>query len=363
MVNENPVSATKMVVETSNDQIELALMSDLDTLNDKIERNIIILGDSWCDVDQEYGSGKWPALLANMNPEVHIHNYSKGGSCIVGADNYALNGTVGGQIAAAIADTSYDHNYIDTIIIFGGVNDFRSTSTINNQAAYNLADDIKSKILNRLKPEFPNAEYVYISNNSIPASHAQYMFSTRTCRFLSFLTSCRAYSTIGWVNPSYYRSDHIHPDDNGHKMLLSNIRAILFGGNIVYTWPTQASISLTDGSKSANMSLIQSVTENAIITQITWNCTTSSIPDTTTMTGNFTSTQLYNLVYFPEWFATCNIVNHGATFATSTVKTEYVTAPSLSGSRNEVVDGKITLYTQSISGGVGLGYLISNNNW
>ena len=111
------------------------------------------------------------------------------------------------------------------------------------------------------------------------------------------------------------------------------------------------------------MSLIQSVTENAIITQITWNCTSSSIPNTTTMTGNLTDAQLHNLVYFPAWFATCNLVNNGANFAASTVKTEYITAPSLNGSRNEVVDGKITLYTQPISAGVGLGYLISNNNW
>ena len=342
---------------------ETSLAAQIKSINDRRVRNIVILGDSWNDVDQEYGSTKWPALLANTNPEMQIHNYSKGGACIVGADNYALNGNVGGQIAAAIADTSYNHDYIDTIIILAGINDFRSASSVTNQAAYNIADDIKAKIENRLKPEFPNAEYVFIFNNSIPASHAQYMFSRMVCKYVSLITSCRAYSTIGWINPSYYREDYIHPNENGHKSLLSNIRAILFGGNIVYTWANIVNIPVTDGSETAQISLIQSVTENAIITQLTWNSTTGPIPNATTMTGNLTSNQLHNLVYFPAWFGTCDLVNNGANFGKSTIRTEYITTPSAGGTRNAVTDGKITLYTEPITGGVGLGFLISNNNW
>lgn len=339
------------------------LQNKVTDLEKRKVRNIIILGDSWSDVDQEGGNTKWPAVLENQLPELQIHNYAKGGSRIVGEDNYALNGTVGGQIAAAIADISYDHDYIDTIIIFGGINDFRSESNVNNQYAYNVANDIKAKINGRLRPNFPNADYVYICNNSIPASHKQYMFGKKVCDFLKLLTGCRTYSTIGWVNTGYYNSDHIHPNENGHLLLLGNLKAILFGGNISYVWPNQASVSVTDGTKTVNISLVQSVTENTIITQVTWNCTSTSISNATTMTGVISSTELYKLVYFPEWFATCNIVNAEQNFAMSTIKTNYITAPTLNETRNEVVDGRFTLYTQAITKGVGLGYLISNNNW
>lgn len=356
------INSTVYDVKDASARTSLATVNNqIADLNKRTRRNIVLLGDSWNDIEQEDGASKWPAVLQRVLPELQIHNYAKGGSTILGDDNYALNGTVGGQIAAAIADTSYDHSRIDTIIIFAGVNDFRN-STLSNSFAYTLADNIKTKINERLTAQFPNADYVYVINNSVPASHSQYMLGKKVCDFVNLLTGCRAYSTIGWVNPAYYKDDHIHPDAYGHLCILANMKAILFGGGITYTWPNVVTIPVTGSGISANVTLLQTVTENDIITQVTWN-SAQKIANAITMTGDLTSSQLYNLVYFPAWFTPCSQVSIDQTFAMSTVKTSYITNPTLSGTKNEVVDGRITVCTQPITTGVSLGYSAANNTW
>ena len=130
MVNEEPVSATKMVVETGGDAIELALQEDVDelevssnNLNTFIKnKNIAIFGDSFSDenIDSSTGySNVWVKHFRNMVEPLGatITNYANAGSGYVQAGD---SGSVPTKLASA------DLSNIDTVIIFAGLNDFRN---------------------------------------------------------------------------------------------------------------------------------------------------------------------------------------------------------------------------------------------
>lgn len=332
-------------------------------VKNELFRNVIIFGDSWSDITQTGGSDKWAAKLADRHPLMTVHNYARGGSKIVGADNFGWNGTVGGQIAAAISDTSYNHNDITDIIIMGGVNDYRGLTTVNETNSRAIGNDIASKILNRLRPNFPNANYIVIINNTTPASQGEYMFARSAIDALRTNYGCRAGSTIGWIHPAFIDSDHIHPTANGHNEVLGNVEAMLFGGDIKYiSTIVRITVKTTDETVSATVAIVMMCGAENIITQCTYNITSGTTTEPKQLQAVLTSAQLYALPYFPAWFAAANIVNHGLDFGQNTIQTNYITAPA-QANHNMVTDGKITLFADTYTGGVGIGYMISNNTW
>ena len=239
------------------------------------KRNIIVLGDSWNDTREtatEYT--KWPAVIKD-SMYINIINYSRNGATLSGTTaNPNENGNLLGQINAVIADNTFNHNNINTIIICGGVNDFRSNVA---------ADTVKSQMyvmISTLKSNFPNARIVTLLNFMVCVTKPMWAWVQTIKRNITLNTGTEAYSTIGWVSRNNFISDFIHPNNTGYKEFAGNVLALLNGGSFNYI---PQSFTATNGNDFCGIN--DYFTDDIFFREIELR-TTSNTPHQTTF--NFT---------------------------------------------------------------------------
>lgn len=210
-------------------------------------RRIVVIGDSWSDTAHTTYT-KWPNVLQSKVGWV-FHNYAQNGSTVLGADNYAQNGTMGGQVAEAIADTSYDHDEITDIIIMGGVNDYRSSSTLPTPSELAVGFDT---LAYRLQASFKYARVYIFLNYQLLVDADQFRFMKGVVNNLHGVYCRNAVSLIGWVHPLNFISDYVHPDNAGYIQIASNVLACLNGGVPFYTAPL-VNKTVTSNGKTATI--------------------------------------------------------------------------------------------------------------
>lgn len=260
----------------------------------------VIIGDSWSDTNPEHTSyTKWPVYFEQWSGTV-VHNYAQNGSSIEGADNYATNGTHGGQVAASIADLAYDHSLVNLVIIEGGVNDFRG-----GKAMATVANGLLS-LIDRLKNEFTNARIVCILNNQIYVNRSQWDFMQGLKNYVKKERGVPCYTTFGWVPATNYTGDKVHPDDYGYAYFAANVMAACCGGAPTFvknsataqvgtgqsvvieeTFDNERlyrSISLTiDGAESAANVPVSIADSSGLLCNIPFTCRLVSIRDATSL--------------------------------------------------------------------------------
>jgi len=188
------------------------------------KKKIVVLGDSWSDNDPTHTTyTKWTTLLQN-DGRYEVKVYAQNGSSISGdTPNYAQNGNVLGQFEQLKTDNLQG---IDTIIIMGGINDFRN-GVLNNSVYQKL-----QYFYTELNKLYPNARIIYISNNQIYITQQQLDYFNGIIGYLRAYVGMEAYTSFGWVKANHYISDHVHVDNNGYQDLYANILAILTGGQL-----------------------------------------------------------------------------------------------------------------------------------
>jgi len=186
---------------------------------------VLILGDSWAD-EATSGATKWPTYFAKA-VKSDIRNYAKNGASVYGSDDYRANGTIGGQVAAAIEDTTYVHDTVSMIFLVGGLNDYRAGRTAANVA---LA---WASLITRLQTGFPNARIVVCLNNQIFVDTDQLGY-LRDCALEIRKLGVPCYTMLGWFPASMYNSDHAHPSVTAHGIIAANMVALYTGGPVNY---------------------------------------------------------------------------------------------------------------------------------
>jgi len=230
------------------------------TLVCRVAKDIIIVGDSWSDMDTASTYTKWPAVFAQCFAG-NIYNYARNGSKISGADNWALNGTVGGQVAAVLTDTSYETDDIGTVFIVGGINDYRANATEST-----VFSAISSHVL-RLRTRFPNARYICVFNHQLYVSKDQFDFFAQLCRDVRQTIGIPAFTSFGWFSANHMiTSDYVHPDNDGHMAFAANMLSIYNGGN-----PVRVSNSLTLTGTNAIVTINEIFTDASIARDVAVN--------------------------------------------------------------------------------------------
>ena len=196
----------------------------------RVMNDIVIIGDSWSEPESLRGRATWTKYFAEYT-KANIHNYARGGAVVSGnTSNPGLNGTFLGQVNAAIADTSFDHSQVGTVILFGGVNDFRGGIDYNTLIQY-----FKSHCAT-LHEEFANARIIVVLNHGVQVDQTQFTYF-QTTRF-SLAQTAECHCTFGWLQfPAMYDTDWLHPSSgasNGYKAIAQNMLAIVYGGNVQY---------------------------------------------------------------------------------------------------------------------------------
>lgn len=200
------------------------------------KHRVVVLGDSWSDNDPTHTTWtKWTTILQN-DGRFDVIVYAQNGSTITGdTPNYAQNGNVLGQVNKLIEDKVEN---VDTVIMFGGINDFRGGATAS--AVYGKL----SEFYNTVNTLYPTARIIYISNNQIFITKEQLVFFHTIHEYLRENIGLECFDTFGWVKPYNYLADNVHVDNEGYKDLYANILSILCGGSVV-TVNTEDELTLT----------------------------------------------------------------------------------------------------------------------
>lgn len=191
---------------------------------------LLLFGDSWTASNSQYS---WATGFANKHPQLEIHNYAQSGAKLAGGDISGQNGTIGGQIVTALADTSYSKLDVKYIILMGGTNDYRALTTVNQQNALPIATETKTNI-ERLQAAYPNAIITTCINYAIGVPDEEMSFCNYMVNFIARNVGTSAYNMIGWISPAYFASDRVHPNTPGREQIAANIEKLIFGGDIKY---------------------------------------------------------------------------------------------------------------------------------
>lgn len=191
---------------------------DFDVIRKTYKKNVVVFGDSWSDNNPDHTSYvKWTSLIKD---DCDITVYAQNGSSISGnTPAYMENGNVKGQVDAFLANPVP----CDTVIFFGGINDYRNSVTKET-----LLTDLLSRIT-EVKTAVPSARIIYISNQQIfiPKNQIDYFnYVVDGAR----LNGVEAFTSFGWIYRSNFISDNIHPNNDGYKRIYANIKSILNGG-------------------------------------------------------------------------------------------------------------------------------------
>lgn len=182
-------------------------------------KNMVVIGDSYSDPN--YFNQNWVYHLTT-NYGYTVHNYAKSGSGFVIKGGYNANFVT--QANNAVADTSYNHDDVTDIVIYGGYNDLINNTEDPDEMATNAAT-----IVSALHASFPYARirilaitcglYTFISLDQL----------TSINKFLNNLITipnCEVKNTTFWFS-RYLRvqgmleddKEFIHPSALGHQHL------------------------------------------------------------------------------------------------------------------------------------------------
>ena len=214
-------------------------------LNDKIsaQKITLVIGDSWTDESEtgknfRDGADSWVIAYREKTGNKVINQAVSGAG-------FARSGykTFGEQYMEIINSSQYDNDLIDTIIIYGGINDYDNVS-------FDLMKSNAATLSNNISTYTPKAK-VYCAIYNAPNRELTFDLMNRTSEFINSL------STSGWnfVRAAGWNmglgdtwaSDNYHPNEKGEKQILSCILTMLNGGEGI-------SIPLTMFEKSSEIS-------------------------------------------------------------------------------------------------------------
>ena len=323
---------------------------------------LLIFGDSWSTPNGLYS---WASAFATNHPQLNIKNFARAGAKMAGGDIPGDNGTIGGQIVTALADTSFMPADVKYILIMAGTNDYRNMNPANSTNAAPIAAETKTNI-DRLKAAYGNAVIITCINYAIGVPEEEMRFCNYMANFIARNTGTSAYNMIGWINPSYFESDRIHTNSAGQAQIAANIEKLIFGGDIKYanTYHQEA-LTFPDGENYTGLVSIEEfftnygvvIKINAKVTQAIANITKATC---TVSLSDITSDLGYTpFVYVPLTKAS---LSKAQLPSTAFFSSNY---SSIADHNNESVDLNITIIFQAdtTANRTAIGEWMQYNTW
>ena len=206
----------KITDEVANTAAATGIAASPKAVYDVNTKNIILcIGDSFTAVDTRAYS--WPTQL----PECYdVHNYAKGSAGFVVSGN-----TFDSQLETAIADETFDHDLVKTVLVYGGYNDHAS-DPIEVRKAINA-------LFLKAKQNFPSADVKIVFGNAGVYNREQqdnyFKFVNDVLRASTnnVPAICACFWLWGFQVESVFTSDHLHPNQAGANVIASHMAAII----------------------------------------------------------------------------------------------------------------------------------------
>ena len=218
--------------------------------------HMVVIGDSFSTATYCNPADSWYTLVGKRL-NLTVHNYAKDGA---GYNNVGVDTTTFDTEAdRAIADTSFDNNDVDLVIVYGGLNDMSDAN----------CDYIKTNglaLFNKLSTNFPKAKLVCAGINVWPNGFWVKGDGRTTANFWAELKSeCRQLglifiNTMYWLmtdDNRYYDMTNYHPNAEGNKVFATNFMSAMFGNTIAQYEVIPLTSSATTGSGTIYVTMTQ----------------------------------------------------------------------------------------------------------
>lgn len=231
----NGINSLKEETDGSIENINNEINTKLPLKENKLTE-IVIFGDSWSDptsLDAIWGTQDYIGKELNLN----VNNFALSGARMSGTDNTSLQA----QINTFENDSNVDKTKVKYIVVLGGINDFR------NDVSYNVLTAKIEEQIPRLKTMCPQAKIVYVSNCRwyYDKDQGDYWCGVHEeLRYGLMIPTLNLFGTMGVE--MYNTNNYFHLTQTGQKIMLSNIVALLTGGEIQY-WEDTITLSNSDG--------------------------------------------------------------------------------------------------------------------
>ena len=229
--------------------------SDIENIQNELNKQDItlIIGDSFTTEDNEGenlrgGAHSWVERFRE-NSKNDVINTSMNGTGFYHTDSVG-DMTFDEQYMSIINNEEYDNNLIDTIIIYGGLNDIRNETYGNtSQGAINLA--------NHIKQYTPKAKvyFIFFNQNNVAQSENDTKWTNDLFKDLSQFNFnfVRGAGFLRGSNNDCFMSDNVHPNEKGCNRIATCIINIVNGitsysisvnvSNLKVTSPIQMAIT------------------------------------------------------------------------------------------------------------------------
>lgn len=229
-VNIVALSASNtLIAERMPDYRINQLESRMDELESK--KHLVIIGDSFSTTTYNPVETAWYTIVGKRL-NLTVHNYAKDSAGYV--HQGSGNNTFSTEVDLAIADTSYNNDDVDMVIVYGGLNDMNTTDIDSlSQACRNLCIKLinnfnNAKIIIAGINTWPAGPWVNVSNNLTALNYFYNMRSACYNLGVIFINS------IYWLFPNQdlYASNN-HPNVNGNGCEATNFLNVLYGSPLI----------------------------------------------------------------------------------------------------------------------------------
>lgn len=246
-------------------------------------RYCVWIGDSYSTPQYAHGSQMQPYVEVPKRLGVICKSYaSAGAGWLRGGDN-----NFGGQITQAIQDTSYPHQNVDYVFIFGGQNDVYQMGAQSDWTVATMRTRMGAG-LDAAKNEFANAQIIVIGVNtastfrapsSVTSTYTSNAWNDVACSEIwQQVCDTRGVAFIDTTMANVLMSSHFdagdsHPNDDGYKELTAYIMSGLNGRRL----HSRARFAI----KAPNSTLLSAYSQYDIVSGFAYE-----IPSTVTIAGH-----------------------------------------------------------------------------
>lgn len=269
IVNTDVVDGVNIIGIVHNNSLVAELLpddtiSDVDTLKTDVQnlqnvtakKHLVVIGDSHSTTVNVPAENAWYTIVARKLG-LTLHNYAVGGTGYVRTVSGSNFST---QADEAIADTDFNNNDVEVVIVYGGINDL-SDADASSQAT-NCAS-----LCDKINNNFPNAKLFIVGINCGATNFALANGGNNLYYFSLMKQACYAKNAIFinscfWIrkgtntNNPFYNNENNHPNELGDKTVATNMLNAMYGTSAVLgaTNPNVRRYSASTGTGTIDIS-------------------------------------------------------------------------------------------------------------
>lgn len=237
-------------------------------------QHMVVIGDSYSSQNYLPSGTLWCQQVAN-HLGLQLHNYSQGGAGFTKAGDSTgehPRATFGDLLDTAIADSSYNHEQIDYVLVEGGHNDLVAAAQNNLTTLTNAI----SAFFTKLMAAYPKSKIVYVGSSCFSTFLEKTMSNTEVICELYIEYLIAHYTTASrltsfWIKQdAYFEGGYAaHPNQQGHTKYAEAVIASLTSSGSAFLHRFNVTPALNAASTDAYTLQNSSTNLNQVTMEIT----------------------------------------------------------------------------------------------